>query len=358
MKIDTFVYVNESSKICLPINGLVPSTTKIVPLRSVKGYVTYSIDDKTDCITVNGANVGKDTILLQRCDFDSECDTIRIAVNIYKRQITTTETVSKYVLLNADSTYCVNTSELLGNKITLKNACEPNSMNNVNFIVTGMCVRFMADNVGVDTACLVACDAYGNCDTTKLVVYVTNNLNKLPTPVAVNDRGLTNRTTEISMSPMINDSLFGLQGNIFLLTQPNNGSVTFDATTKKVTYKSFVTGDCVARDSFRYALVTDGGKDTAWVNVEVLCDEIVVFSGFSPNNDGVNDYFTIIGLDKYPSSKVLVFNRAGNQVFTADNYQNDWDATTDGRAVPDGTYFWVIDLGNGRKLSGYVQIHR
>jgi gliding motility-associated-like protein len=55
---------------------------------------------------------------------------------------------------------------------------------------------------------------------------------------------------------------------------------------------------------------------------------------------------------------LVVFNRFGNQVFEANNYKNDWGGTFDGKPLPDGTYFWMLDLGAGKTMSGYVQIHR
>jgi len=55
----------------------------------------------------------------------------------------------------------------------------------------------------------------------------------------------------------------------------------------------------------------------------------------------------------------VIFNRWGNQVFKAAPYKNDWDGkSTNGLTisgsdrVPAGTYFFVIDLGNGRRETG------
>ncbi len=72
----------------------------------------------------------------------------------------------------------------------------------------------------------------------------------------------------------------------------------------------------------------------------------------------MNDNFTILGLEKYPDNKIMIFNQRGNQVFSGDTYQNTWNGTADGVTLPNGTYFWILELGNGRKQSGYVQIHR
>ena len=90
--------------------------------------------------------------------------------------------------------------------------------------------------------------------------------------------------------------------------------------------------------------------------------------GFSPDNDGNNDYWHINGIQNYPENIVRVFNRWGNEVFFLEGYNNEekvWTGESNGRfvvgtkQVPDGTYFYVIDLGDGSKpLSGYVIIKR
>jgi gliding motility-associated-like protein len=354
---DTLVYLDETVKFCLPSMGLLPTSTRLTPVRNVKGYINYVTDDATDCVIITGANEGRDTVALQRCDFDGECDTIKIAVLVIKRPTTTIATIYRTIKMGLDSTYCVNTSRLKGTRFTVKNICENNSTNNVNFIIQGTCVKYLADNMGIDTACLVTCDELGVCDTVRLVVYVINERQKMPTPVAVNDNATTAKATKVNITPILNDTVFNMPAEIIILTQPKGGTIQYDPETKIVTY--YPEGpECVGVDTFTYALVTIGGRDTAYIKVEVMCDEVVVFSGFSPNNDGVNDKFTVLGLEKYPNNKLFVFNRFGNQVFSADNYQNQWDGTQDGVSAPDGTYFYVLDLGNGKKMSGYVQIHR
>jgi gliding motility-associated-like protein len=357
LALDTIVYINESGKLCLPKNGSLANTTRIVPICNAKGFVSYVVDDATDCIILNGVNIGKDTICLQRCEGDGFCDTIKVAVNVVKRTNLNTETVYHYVTVGIDSSYCVNTSELKGKKFTIRNVCENNVSNSVNFIPTSnTCMSYMTDAVGVDTACIVVCDETGLCDTTRLIVFVAKE-SAYKKPKAVADFPITNKSSEVTIRPITNDSLYGMPGSIVLVSQPNSGTITFDESTGKTIYKPNA-DNCVGRDSFKYAVITAGGRDTTWINVEILCDEVIVFSGFSPNGDGVNDVFSIIGLEKYPNNKLLVFNRVGNQVFEAANYQGDWDGSSDGKPLTDGTYFYVIDLGNGKKLSGYVQLHR
>ena len=74
--------------------------------------------------------------------------------------------------------------------------------------------------------------------------------------------------------------------------------------------------------------------------------------GFSPNGDLINDLFVVRGIDRFPNSKIVIFNRWGDKVFEASPYTNDWDGkATIGLILgedelPIGTYFYILDLGS------------
>jgi uncharacterized repeat protein (TIGR01451 family)/gliding motility-associated-like protein len=92
---------------------------------------------------------------------------------------------------------------------------------------------------------------------------------------------------------------------------------------------------------------------------------IFIPEGFSPNNDGVNDLFVIRGTAGLTVS-MDVYNRWGNPVYTSADYHNDWDGkpntgiaiNSDANGVPDGTYYYVINLSDGRKFVRYMTINR
>ena len=104
---------------------------------------------------------------------------------------------------------------------------------------------------------------------------------------------------------------------------------------------------------------------TSPFEIEVYHKDLHIPSGFSPNNDGINDTWIIRGLEEYPNHKIKVFNVWNTRVFESENYQNDWAGTNhtqiyfgDGR-LPEGTYYYIFDLGNGKKpLKGFVFIKR
>lgn len=79
---------------------------------------------------------------------------------------------------------------------------------------------------------------------------------------------------------------------------------------------------------------------------------------FSPNNDGNGDTWTWSDMETYENSKLTVFNRAGEKVYEALPYQNNWDGRSNGKALQDGDYYYVIVLANNSSLKGAVRIIR
>jgi gliding motility-associated-like protein len=83
-------------------------------------------------------------------------------------------------------------------------------------------------------------------------------------------------------------------------------------------------------------------------------------NAFTPNGDGDHDMWVISNLDLYNSIKLEIFNRWGNKVYENADYQNDWDGlSSDGKKLPGGVYYYVIDMSNGNKvMQGSVTIIR
>jgi gliding motility-associated-like protein len=78
---------------------------------------------------------------------------------------------------------------------------------------------------------------------------------------------------------------------------------------------------------------------------------------FTPNGDGINDFWEIKYLDQYPGSVVEVFTTSGQLIYQNFNYTKPWDGKYKGNTMPAGTYYFVIDPKNGRpKFAGYVTI--
>ncbi len=102
--------------------------------------------------------------------------------------------------------------------------------------------------------------------------------------------------------------------------------------------------------------------------VTVICpdtSELAIPQGFSPNNDNIGDKWVIRGLERYPDASIRIYNRWGNEVFSAAPYANDWDGrstneiTWDGM-LPVGTYWYLLDLGvEGEEVrTGFIYLNR
>jgi gliding motility-associated-like protein len=78
---------------------------------------------------------------------------------------------------------------------------------------------------------------------------------------------------------------------------------------------------------------------------------LVIYTGFTPNDDGINDLWDIDYVEYYPDIIVMVYDRWGRQIFFSEGYSSDkrWDGRFNGQDVPAGTYYYIIDLKNGDK---------
>ncbi|WP_408025065.1 DUF7507 domain-containing protein [Tenacibaculum sediminilitoris] len=101
--------------------------------------------------------------------------------------------------------------------------------------------------------------------------------------------------------------------------------------------------------------------------VLILNPCLYVFNEFSPNGDGVNEFFKINCIENYPNNNVEIFNRWGNTVYKVEGYNNNnvsFKGISEGRVninkkLPVGTYFYVIDLGNDTDLiKGWLYLNR
>lgn len=84
--------------------------------------------------------------------------------------------------------------------------------------------------------------------------------------------------------------------------------------------------------------------DTAMKTVAV---ENRLVNTITPDDDGINDTWELDVLEEYPNCKVWIFDRSHGQIFYSKGYDEPWDGTYNDSPVPDGSYFYVIDYGDG-----------
>jgi len=76
----------------------------------------------------------------------------------------------------------------------------------------------------------------------------------------------------------------------------------------------------------------------------------------TPNGDGINDRLIISNIKQYPYNTLQVYDIFGRPVYTATNYNNDWDGRVNGRVLPTGLYYFVLSVGHTITVIGTVTI--
>jgi gliding motility-associated-like protein len=78
---------------------------------------------------------------------------------------------------------------------------------------------------------------------------------------------------------------------------------------------------------------------------------------FTPNGDGINDVWEIKNLNLYNDCVLEIYSPQGLRVYRTVNYSKPWDGTYNGKPLPTGTYYYVINTNSERKsIAGYVTL--
>jgi gliding motility-associated-like protein len=79
---------------------------------------------------------------------------------------------------------------------------------------------------------------------------------------------------------------------------------------------------------------------------------------FTPNGDGINDNFQILGLDRFVEHKLQIMNKQRVVIFTQKNYSNEWN----GSGYLNDVYYYILELkhqdGGKKTVYGYVHLKR
>ena len=97
------------------------------------------------------------------------------------------------------------------------------------------------------------------------------------------------------------------------------------------------------------------------VTVSVAAPGIKIPNAFTPNGDGINDYWNIKGIDQFAGATVNIFNRNGQLVFHSIGYPKPFNGLYGGKRLPTGVYYYTIDVKLPQcfgKISGDLTIIR
>ncbi|KAI9550166.1 hypothetical protein GHT06_003538 [Daphnia sinensis] len=87
--------------------------------------------------------------------------------------------------------------------------------------------------------------------------------------------------------------------------------------------------------------------------------ELEIYNTFTPNADGINDDWGVPGIRFYRGARVEVFDGGGIRMFYTEDSKIRWDGTHKGKAMPVGSYYWIIEVDEtGEIRKGIVNLLR
>ncbi len=191
----------------------------------------------------------------------------------------------------------------------------------------------------------------GNNDPTRTPISEMPPVSNIP-PSAVDDRSETESGKTVIINVNDNDKTGSSEldlSSIEIIDGPVHGTVivNLDGTMNYTPDAGFV-GD----DAFTYRIRDVNGiwSNVAKVTITMHANALLIPNVFTPNGDGRNDTFVILGLEGYDKAELTIFNRWGNEVYRNSNYKNNWD----GGGLNEATYYYLIVL----KKEGKENVHK
>ncbi len=85
------------------------------------------------------------------------------------------------------------------------------------------------------------------------------------------------------------------------------------------------------------------------LEVTSILPELDIVNAFTPDGNGVNDTWDFGNLDAFEEVMIRIYNSEGIEVYKCESNACEWDGTYKGEPLPAKTYFYLINLNNGRR---------
>ncbi|MBK0377869.1 gliding motility-associated C-terminal domain-containing protein [Mucilaginibacter segetis] len=187
----------------------------------------------------------------------------------------------------------------------------------------------------------------GGCDLAELK-YIIEDIHLVPPTPSVNDIDLCNKgEAMIKVNDPYPTALYRLY-DTETSTQPiaevRGGTFNINVTDSRRYYVTLTYGSC------------ESARTEVKVSVGAFVNNIT--NTFTPNGDGVNDYWMIKGFENYSTGTVSIYNHNGQLVFQSKGYATPFDGTLYGKPLPAGVYYYIINIKKCSIISGHLTLLR
>ncbi|HZY78335.1 MAG TPA: FG-GAP-like repeat-containing protein [Cyclobacteriaceae bacterium] len=185
-------------------------------------------------------------------------------------------------------------------------------------------------------------------------------INKPPLITGEDKRTDASGNIAFAISQLLTDPDNNLDLNTLVVKSASGGKVIVENGIITIDYSAVP--NFQGRDQLSITVCDAGGRcNTTLLNVDVGASERI-YSGFSPNGDGINEWFQIDFLPE--DTQVAVYNRWGEIIFETSNYdindpKNRFEGKNkNGNDVLSGSYFYKIKFPDGRIRTGSLLLNR
>lgn len=174
-----------------------------------------------------------------------------------------------------------------------------------------------------------------NCTKTDSLLVKYSNLNSFSLG---NDTSICSEN-ELVLKPDIDNAAY--------LWQNNSNAETYTVADPGTYWVTIKQGNCTVSDT----IIID----------TLLCTEIIEMPNiFTPNNDGINDFFEPLKINGIQDAGFEIFNRWGQMLLNTNGLNLSWDGKSNGVDCVPGVYFWVINYtnlgGESKKITGFLTL--
>ena len=184
-------------------------------------------------------------------------------------------------------------------------------------------------------------------------------------PIAVSDSVSIRQNRYTKIDVLQNDlNLYDLEITLEIVSSLRFGTATV---TDDNLIEVFMNDFYIGADSLEYLVCDgDGDCDNAFLKI-YLSNKFDISNkteGFSPNGDGINDFFTMPAIEQYDQLEIQIIDRNGRLVFEDKSYNNKWDGdgnqgVYNGIECPSGVYYYKLNIKDIKEIvTGYIYLNR
>ncbi len=263
--------------------------------------------------------------------------------------------------------------DILGNDMDVDHNLKPSSFkllgaevsDNVSMDeLSGILTYYPSLNyIGTDILDYEICDSMNVCAQAKIQIQLAQSFDDAPYTLADTIWVIQSLSDTVNVASNDLDPENDLDPSaVFIDTYPESNPDISVLEDGRVLVDYLSNPNFYGKDSLQYQICdlrNNCALGKLYIFVQPYKDALFIPQAITPNGDGKNDLFDIKNIGRFPQNHLYVYNRWEHEVYNKKGYNNTWDGTSDGKPLPDGTYYYLLYLTeDDEPIKGFVYISR